>query len=104
VEHLHSTQIVAVRQEAHAGGVGILACTKRFAYSIGNHTVRLIRRLWSHVHCIGAADFTVAMWDLGHGGGSILGVFLVNLSVSMGLFSLKRCYRACFLRCPAPDP
>ena len=37
-ESLRSVQIVAVQQHAHAGGVGVLTCGKRFAYSIGKQT------------------------------------------------------------------
>jgi hypothetical protein len=54
---LQSPQIdvVAVQKHAHEGGVGFVECSKRFAFSIGS------------------SDLVVAIWDLGQGGGTILG-------------------------------
>jgi hypothetical protein len=48
-------EVVAVQKHAHEGGVGVLVCNKRYAFSMGS------------------CDFVVAMWDLGQGGGNILG-------------------------------
>lgn len=65
-------QVVAVQKHAHEGGVGVLACSKRFAYSIGALHINP-NSFRIHLLSTGSSDFVVAMWDLGHGGGTILG-------------------------------